>query len=233
MNKSLLSKQLRSFMENNQKDIFLQDEGNQWYIRNKNAVVNKSSDPVIDLLIQRQIKPERVLEIGCSNGWRLNIIKELFHSDCYGVDPSMQAINDGLEKNPDIKLAQGTADELPFNNKLFDLIIFGFCLYLCDRKDLFKIVYEADKLLNEKGNLIIYDFEPPFPYKNQYQYKEGIFSYKMNYSNLFLSNPSYFLVVKNIITHFGFEKIEEPNERVSVTLMMKSTSNDYVQNPFK
>jgi len=220
-------------MEINQKDTFLQDEGNQWYLRNKNAILNKSSDPVIDLLSQRHLKPENVLEIGCSNGWRLSIIQELFHSSCYGFDPSGQAINQGREKYPLLNLVQGTADTIPFPDKKFDLIIFGFCLYLCDRKDLFKIIYEADKSLNEKGNLIIYDFEPPFPYKNQYQYKEGVFSYKMNYSNLFLSNPSYFLVAKNTITLCGFEKIEEPNERVSVTLMMKSTSGAYVPNPFK
>jgi len=220
-------------MEVNQKNFFLQDEGNQWYLRNKNAVLNKSSDPVIDLLSQRQLKPKNVLEIGCCNGWRLSIIHELFHSSCYGLDPSGQAIIEGRETYPSLNLVQGTADTIPFNDKKFDLIIFGFCLYLCDRKDLFKIVYEVDKYLNEKGHLIIYDFEPPFPYKNKYQYKEGIFSYKMNYSNLFLSNPSYFLVAKNMITHSGFEKIEEPNERVSVTLMMKSTSVDYIQNPFK
>jgi len=113
-------------MENNQKNIFLQDEGNQWYLRNKNAVLNKTSDPVIDLIIQRQLKPERVLEIGCSNGWRLNIIQELFNSDCYGLDPSSQAIHEGRGKNSLLNLEQGTADVIPFLDKKFDLIILDF-----------------------------------------------------------------------------------------------------------
>jgi len=219
-------------MENNQKDVFLQDEGNQWYLRNKNAVINKSNDPILDLIIQRHLKPKNVLEIGCSNGWRLSIIQEHFHSDCYGLDPSSQAIKEGAVKNPLLNLAQGTADLIPFSNIKFDLIIFGFCLYLCDRKDLFKIVYEADRFLTEHGHLIIYDFEPSFPYKNHYQYKEGLFSYKMNYSKLFLSNPSYFLVAKNIFTHQGFKKIDDPNERISVTLLKKTITNNYILNPY-
>lgn len=219
-------------MENNQKDIFSDEEGNQWYLRNKSALLNKSSDPVLDLMHQRELKPARVLEIGCSNAWRLNIIQESFHSECFGIDPSEQAILEGRKKNSLLNLEPGTADLIPFLDKKFDLIIFGFCLYLCDRKDLFKIAYEADKFLMENGYLIILDFEPSFPYKNPYQYKEGVFSYKMNYTNLFLSNPSYFLVSKSILTHSGFEKIEDPNERISVSLLMKNTLNDYVSNPF-
>lgn len=220
-------------MENSQKKIFLQDEGNQWYLRNKNAIYTKSNDPIVDLLVYRQLKPKVVLEIGSSNGWRLNNIREIFASDCYGIDPSIKAIIDGRQKFPEINLTQGTADSIPFEEKVFDLIIFGFCLYLCDRKDLFKIVYEADRYLKDQGYLIIYDFEPTFPYKNRYQYKAGMYSYKMNYSNLFLSNPSYFIVTKNILTHYGFEKIEDPNERISINLLMKNTVNDYISNPFE
>jgi hypothetical protein len=55
----------------------------------------------------------------------------------------------------------------------------------------------------------------------------------MNYSNLFLSNPSYFLIAKNILTHQGFEKIEDQNERISVTLVMKSMTHAYISNPYK
>jgi len=54
----------------------------------------------------------------------------------------------------------------------------------------------------------------------------------MNYSNLFLSNPSYFLVAKSTLTHYGFDKIEDPNERISVNLLMKNTIYDYIPNPF-
>jgi ubiquinone/menaquinone biosynthesis C-methylase UbiE len=142
------------------------------------------------------------------------------------------AINDGKDKNPLLNLVQGTADSIPFHDKKFDMIIFGFCLYLCDRKDLFKIVYEADKCLAEYGYLIIYDFKPPFPYKNIYHYKEGIFSYKMNYADLFLANPSYFLVAENILSHDELYSIEDPNERISATLLMKGNVNDYIINPF-
>ncbi len=216
--------------ENNQKTVFLQEEGNEYYERNKQVLVEKKKDLLVELLLERKLLPKIVLEIGCSIGWRLDSIHKLFKSDCYGIDPSSQAIKDGRDLYKDIILEQGTADVIPFFDKKFDLIIFGFCLYLCDRKDLFKIVFEADKFLNEGGHIAIFDFEPAAPLKNKYQHKEGIFSYKMNYSNLFLANPSYFLVSKNIFTHYGFEKIDDPNERVSVSLLRKNTMQAYAVN---
>lgn len=155
-------------MESDQKTAFLSDEGNKWYLRNKEFLRNKSNDPVIDLLIERQLKVKSVLEIGCSDGWRLTALQEMFNPECYGIDPSIDAIQDGLRKNPTLHLKQGTADDIPFPEKKYDLIIYGFCLYLCDRKDLFKIVFEADKSLNEGGYIIVFDFEPSFPYRNKY-----------------------------------------------------------------
>lgn len=215
-----------------QKNTFLLGEGNQWYNRNKDSIINKNSDVVVEVIQNRQLKPTSILEIGCSNGWRLNILFSIFNCECYGIDPSLQAIEEGKNSYPNLNLKQGTADEIPFTGKTFDLIIFGFCLYLCDRKDLFKITFEADKYLRESGSIIIYDFEPSFPYKNKYQYVEGIYSYKMDYSQLFLSNPSYFLISKNIFTHYGLSKIEDPNERVSVTILQKNNAKAYIVNPF-
>ena len=194
---------------------------------------NKDDDPVLELIERRQIKPEKVLEIGCSNAWRLNLIHKNIGAICYGIDPSQKAIDEGIGNNKNLILKQGTAEKIPFKGIKYDLIIFGFCLYLCDRKDLFKIVYEADKHLKDNGLIIIYDFEPNFPFKNFYKHKKDIFSYKMNYSDLFLANPSYFLLEKRIMTHYGLEKIDEPNERISVSLLMKNTTHDYIISPYE
>lgn len=160
-------------------------------------------------------------------------IERLYNIECYGIDPSEKAIKDGLEKSDQINLKQGTADKIPFSKKKFDLIIFGFCLYLCDRDDLFKIVYEADHRLKDGGYIIIYDFEPPIPYKNNYHHKEGIFSYKMDYSKLFTLNPSYSLIEKSVFSHNGNNELKSPDDRVSIQLMKKDISSAYIINPYK
>jgi ubiquinone/menaquinone biosynthesis C-methylase UbiE len=219
-------------VDNNQKSSFLSDEGNNWFSRNKIAIHEKITDPVINLLRIKNIHPRVALEIGCADGYRLNDINKEFKSSCYGIDPSLMAIEEGRKAYDKIVLAQGTADQIPFANVRFDLIIFGFCLYLCDRDDLFKIVYEADRFLEENGFIIIYDFEPDFPFKNNYKYANDMYSYKMRYANLFLSNPSYTLISKDVFTHFGQEKMNDPNERISVSLLYKNTSSAYVKNPY-
>ena len=111
--------------------------------------------------------PKRLLKLDVG-GHRLEIIRNAFHSDSYGIDPSSKDIEDGKSIYPNNSFQVGTADNLPFDDDSFDMVIFGFCLYLCDRKDLFKIAYEADRCLKNKGTLVIKDFCPPFPYKNNY-----------------------------------------------------------------
>jgi hypothetical protein len=113
------------------------------------------------------------------------------------------------------------------------MIIFGFCLYLCDRKDLFKIALEADRCLSDNGFMVILDFYPPFPYKNSYSHKEGIFSYKMDYSKLFSWNPVYNEIYNLIFSHSGFSERIIPDEKIAVTILNKSEGFAYPLQPFK
>ena len=67
------------------------------------------------------IAPHGVLEIGCSNGWRLEAIREKYGCDCLGIDPADSQFP---------YIFKGTADSLPYPDNQFDLVIYGFCLYL-------------------------------------------------------------------------------------------------------
>jgi len=117
-------------------------------------------------------------------------------------------------------LMQATADNIPFENNRFDLVIFGFCLYLCDRKDLFKIAYEVDRVLADGGELAILDFSPAFPYRNPYSHQPGIFSYKMAYADLFTWNPAYFPIYQHVFVSPP-ENMEQVDERMSVVFLSK------------
>ena len=117
-----------------QNQIFLESEGDAWHCRNESILKHKnlSTD---DLIIQEILKIYgtkknnlKILEIGCGNGYRLEWLKKNIDAKCYGIEPSNQAVEVALSKGIDVK--QGTADLLPFEINSFDIIIFGFCLYL-------------------------------------------------------------------------------------------------------
>jgi len=217
-----------------QKEIFKASEGDHMFLRNKETLnsLSKEDDKVVTLIKSIELFPKKVLEIGCSAGHRLEIMRLVFQTDCYGVDPSTKAIDDGKSKYPNISLQVGTADELPFDADSFDMVIFGFCLYLCDRKDLFKIAHEADRCLKNKGTLIIKDFYPLFPYKNKYSHRDSIYSYKMDYSMMFKWNPAYAEVAKIVFSHSGFSLRDVPDEKVAIVVLRKNEQYAYPEQPF-
>lgn len=214
-----------------QKEIFLSTEGDQWFDRNTLSDSIKN-DKIIHALQSVELSPRSVLEIGCSNGGRLDKIRETFGAKCWGIDPSSRAIEDGKEKYKGISLSVGTADRLQFEDKKFDLIIFGFCLYLCDRSDLFKIAYEADRCLTSPGAVVIYDFYPTFPYMNKYLHRNGVYSYKMDYSLMFKWNPCFSEVSNTVFSHSGLKSMDMPNEKVSVIVLKKNEQYAYLEDPW-
>jgi ubiquinone/menaquinone biosynthesis C-methylase UbiE len=216
----------------NQKEVFLDTEGDQWFERNKDHHTSHDLSNICLLLKSIHYQPQTVLEIGCADGKNLNDIQQQFEADCFGIEPSMEAINQGKKIFPQITFQQGTADSLPFENAMFDTIIFGFCLYLCDREDLFAIAHQADRCLQDKGIIIIKDFCPPIAYRNKYSHKEGLYSYKMDYSQLFTWHPAYQLINKVVYTHNGFRGTEQHDEKVATLIMQKNLTSAFPDNPY-
>ena len=165
------------------KELYLNDGvGDRYFLRRKSVLDEMTkeyqSDPVYIAVKALGLKGS-YLEIGCSNGWRLDVLG----LDGYGIDPSREAIC-GNER-----LRYGTADDLPFSGHSFDIVCFGFCLYAVDNNDLFKIAYEADRVLREY--IIIYDFiVDGYVYKPNPDCPE-ITTCKMDYSKMFEWHPNY------------------------------------------
>ena len=117
-----------------QKEIFLGGEGDAWFERNHQAIQNREFgglDPIIASIIPCQAsicEGGKLLEVGCSEGKRLQWISQNLSMECHGVDPSGKAISVARENG--IQAIQGTADELPYTDGTFDFLVFGFCLYL-------------------------------------------------------------------------------------------------------
>ena len=211
-------------------------EGDNYYLRNRvkldDALRSWRKDPVIQAVRNIGLRPRSILEIGCGNGWRLHALANRYRADCCGIDPSEEAIKAGRPLFPRLSLVRGTADNIPYENNRFDLVIFGFCLYLCDRKDLFKIAYEVDRVLADGGKLAILDFSPSFPYRNPYSHYPGIFSYKMAYAGLFTWNPAYFPIYQHVFASPP-ENMEKVDERMSVVVLSKQMEGAYPDSPYQ
>lgn len=218
-----------------QKKIFLDGEGDQWFNRNHQVIAEKdfSKDLIIneilDLLSNSNDPAHkdkksglRILEIGCGEGIRLGYLKDIHGFDCYGVEPSKKAVEKAKSNGVNAKI--GSADCLPFDDKYFDILIFGFCLYLCDRRDLFRIASEANRVLDAVGYVIIFDFYYTGKYKrNPYSHFDGIYSYKMDYRKLFTWHPYYECYNHKILDHSKLKISDQINDWVSLSVLRKNS----------
>jgi ubiquinone/menaquinone biosynthesis C-methylase UbiE len=208
-----------------QKDVFLESEGDAWYARNASVAHPRAgADPDVLLAEILGLRPApsraaRVLEIGCGEGARLASLKERLGCECYGIEPSARAVAAASARG--VRAEQGTADRLPYGDRSFEIVIFGFCLYLCDREDLFRIASEADRVLRSPGWLLIQDFYSPVPTKREYRHRAGVFSYKMDYRQLFTWHPAYTTYLHRLSHHVHGGYTDQAQEWVAVSVLRK------------
>lgn len=218
-----------------QREVFLGGEGDAYDQRNAEAPANLA---MLQLLVPYLRPGARLLEIGCGAGRNLVALERLVPGiSCFGIDPSVQAIARGCERSPHHRLEVGTADSLPFAG-LFDVVFFGFCLYLCDRSLLHTAVAQADAVLNggeggQRGFLAILDFDPDQPHRRAYRHDDRLSSFKTDYSALFLADPAYRLVSKFAFDHarddLGWAL--DPNDRVALWILEKNVVDAYPERP--
>ncbi len=209
----------------NQSKVFLESEGDDWFERNKTAVNSKSSfyetETIKRVLQHYKENINNVLEIGCGNGAKLFDLCDYFKATGSGIDPSAAAVKNGKELHKDLLLSVSTASKLPYSDDNFDLVYFGFCLYLVDRNDILKAVAEADRVLKNGGFLAILDFDPKQRHKRAYHHKPGLFSFKTSYADFFTSGGHYYLVAKESFSQGASHFTTDSDERVSVSILYK------------
>lgn len=222
------SKVYLEYVDMIQKEVFSLFEGDKWYQRNKACEKLDKPDVLLGEKYASQIKGGKILEIGVGGAGKLNKYST-FGLDAYGIDPSKQAIDEGKVSYPHLNLSVGTADQLNFVDNFFDVVIFGFCLYLIDRSLLSKVVSEADRVLKDQGFLIITDFDPLYPCKRPYHHlpDKNIHSYKMDYAKLFLAYPHYTLVEKVSYSHGENAFSFDPQERIATSVLFKNIDQGY------
>lgn len=216
-----------------QKDIFLQSEADAWYRRNQAALAQRdfsSEDPVVSAILEIAATrsagdaPLRILEVGCGEGRRLAWLAQHLGAEVYGVEPSSLAVEQARSRGVDA--ARGTADALPYEDGRFDILIYGFCLYLCDRQDLFRIAQEADRVLKPDAWLVINDFHAQAPVRREYHHRPGVYSYKMDYRKLFDWHPAYACHAHRVSHHATQAYTDEPDQWVALSVLRKRAGSD-------
>ena len=206
------------------KKIFLNKEGNAYFLRNKDLNRNFKKDLLTKIIEKKLINSNKknILEIGCGDAGRLNYLKSKFNNyNYFGLDPSALAIKFGKKINSKLKLKIGEASELKFEDNKFDIVIFGFCLYLCDDNDLFKISSECFRVLKKNGFIIIQDFITSKLIYNNYHHEKNIKSRKMDYIKMFNWHPKIVLQTRN---KYLIPKNKKLNENfITIAVLKKIT----------
>ena len=212
-----------------QSRLFLEGEGDRWHARNAAAAHPDSLPPEIASLL-RVLGPHadqisRVLDIGCGSGAKLAALCRGLGAQGEGIDPSAAAVADGNARfggqNPALALQVGTAAALPFGDGAFDLVLFGFSLYLVDRPDMFRVAAEADRVLQPGGFLAIHDFDPSARHKRPYRHQAGVFSHKTDHAAFFTAGGHYHLVAKDSLSQTGAHFVRDSDERVAISILYK------------
>lgn len=217
-----------------QDDIFNSGEGDNWFKRNKEQILTESrieNDPVLKLLQLMKLVPGCVLEVGASNGYRLQEMQKRYQCACYASDCSQEAVKDGAARYPDTKFTCCTASQMPYQDGQFDLVIINFVFTWIDRALLLRSVAELDRVLRDGGYLIIGDFHPSQPEKVKYHHlpSEDVWTYKQEYIDMFLSSNIYDLLafITGDCKDRNFSSSADPTRRTQVALLQKNLHGRY------
>ena len=202
-------------------EILKNEAADEYFLRNFKIADDKTlNKKFMSLIEMSNLKPDKILEIGCCNGNKLNQYSKLLKSKInYGVDFSKKAILDGKKKYKNLDLLNISSleiDKIKFN---FDLIICGFFLYHLDREYIF---YQFDliyKKLNKNGFLLLIDFDPLFKHSNKDL--KNLISYKMSYDNFLVESGLFEVVYKIKYRVTSTKKTKFKSDKVSLTLFKK------------
>lgn len=218
-----------------QETIFLQGEGDAWFRRNHCALdpaQREATDYPLALLHAYHLRPQRVLEVGCSNGWRLHALQQRYGCACVGVEPSAEALAAGRSQFPAIEFRSGMAASLPCPpGETFDVVIVYFILHWVDRQALLTSLAEIDRVVADGGYVLLGDFLPDAPQRNRYAHRSDVevYTYKLDYAAILESSALYTNVARLTFDHdhHKYAGAVGAATRGVCQLLRKSTSEFY------
>ncbi|MBC7326540.1 class I SAM-dependent methyltransferase [bacterium] len=111
-----------------------------WWFKGRRAIISS---------VLGDLKPERILDVGCGTGANLS----LFNANVIGLDASLEALKLAKRRKSDAQLIQAKAENLPFKDDVFDLVL---ALDLLEHlPDDVKGLKEMYRVLKKGGTLLV------------------------------------------------------------------------------
>lgn len=174
---------------------YLEGEGDDFFRRNfagaDPAVLRPLKAAIASELAEAGVEPRRMLEFGCNYGDLLHHYAATTGAECYGVEPSAEAIAFGRRAYGErIELVRGTIASHPLRDDpalrhAFDLVVVDDVFCWVARETLFQSIASIDDALAEGGVLFVREFLPLRNQRNRNHHipDEAVYCYKASASH--------------------------------------------------
>lgn len=122
------------------------------YINVSSKASETLDHPGVKWIFKKGKTCEKILDVGCSNGTRLNLLVGKKQKG-WGVDVSKTAIKMARNKYPHLHFSLVRGENLPFEDDFFDLVYSAFVLeHVSDPQ---KVINEAIRVLGKGGSVVL------------------------------------------------------------------------------
>lgn len=150
---------------------------------------------------------DRILEVGCNVGNQLLLLKKMGYTNLWGIELQEYAVEIARKRTSGINIAKGSAFDIPYKNKLFDLVFTSGVLIHISPDDIDKVLIEIYRCTNK----YIWGFEYYNPEGYQMvNYREAdSLLWKTDFAKLFLDKfPDLRIVYKKIIKYKNNDNLD-------------------------
>lgn len=151
----------------------------------ENINYDESSNSLFYEQIDFDLADKKILDIGCGDGSDLKKISEQ-GAVVYGVEPSEEFVKSAKQLNPTGIIKVSVAEEIPFSNEMFDIVVSKWALQTCT--DLEKALSEAARVLKPGGMLVLLSKHPMQQYfgkMREYGNSSNYFEQKVSTLHIF------------------------------------------------
>lgn len=102
----------------------------------------------------------QVLDLCCGTGLATEILAQ-YSNQVTGLDASPRSLATARQKLPQVKFVQGWAEQMPFSDQSFDLVLTSTALHEMTPNQLQQILCEVYRVLKPGGKFSLVDFHRP------------------------------------------------------------------------
>ena len=184
------------------RNIMLPDELDQLCIDNYGISRSELNKEVLD-----KLNVDIILEVGCNVGNQLLLLKMMGYTNLWGIELQEYAVEIARKRTSGINIAKGSAFDIPYKNKFFDLVFTSGVLIHISPDDIDKVLIEIYRCTNK----YIWGFEYYNPEGYQMvNYREtDSLLWKTDFAKLFLDKfPDLRIVYKKIIKYKNNDNLD-------------------------